>query len=294
MSSKKKLLFLIILTLIASILIIFFLKKKNLQFKSSSCLKNYTEDIPKKYNKKLFFISGHTYGKLQDNNLATHPKFLKEMETEGQNFKFGIFAGDVTRDGSDKAFKLLRNQIKNFDFKVYIAPGNHDIGSKFDSPKRKIYLKHFDNSYYSFVNDKNLFIILDPYINSWSIKNDQLKFLREIISSTHKKVDNVLIIVHAPIFLSKKYKILFKINSNAGKGKDLNYWSEVSNILKKYKNNYFLISGDVNASIDSVSYYCKKVNNVTYLATGIGKGKKDNYLVFGIKEKKIEVYIKFF
>lgn len=233
-----------------------------------------------------FFIAGHAFGSPTEKNLGIYPKFYKELINKKNIFDFGIFAGDVTREGDDRSFDYFDDQIENLNLEIYIAPGNHDIGFTYKrnfftglyGKKKKKFIQRYNNLYQSFKFKNDLFIILNPYDRQWSIKSEQLEFLKKQLKNNYELVDNIVIITHPVIYINKKFNV--KPNNFLGAGKILNFWDVIYPTIKKFNNNYYIVSGDVGAYPNANSLFCKKFENSLFLATGMGGGIYDNYLVF--------------
>ena len=235
-----------------------------------------------------FFIAGHTFGSPIEENLGIYPKFYKELINKKNIFDFGIFAGDVTRDGDNKSFDFFDDQIDRLNLEIYIAPGNHDIGytnkmeflqkNRTYNIKKKKFIQRYKNLYQSFKFKNDLFIILNPYENQWSIKSEQLEFLKKNLQNNYNLVDNIVIVAHPVIYINEKFDV--KPNNFLGASKVWNFWDVVYPIIKKFSNKYYIVSGDVGAYANANSLFCKKFENLFFLATGMGGGVYDNYLVF--------------
>ena len=78
------------------------------------------------------------------------------------------------------------------------------------------------------------------------------------------------------------------------KNKKTNYWNVFEPILSKYNLNYYIISGDTGAWTNGRELFCKKQNNFTYLASGMGNGNYDNYLIFESNGKNVNIYPQIF
>lgn len=239
-----------------------------------------------------FFIAGHAYGSPSGNNLGIYPKFYKELLNKKNIFDFGILAGDVTRDGDYKSWDFFDNQIKNFDYKIYIAPGNHDIGTTKNDERAISFKKRYGNLYQSFKFKNDLFIILNPYENGWSIKNEQFNFLKKELQNNYQFVDNIIIITHPAIYVNEEFNI--KVNSFAGAGKNINFWDEIYPLFKKYDNNYYVVAGDVGVFLNGFELYCKKFEKNIFLASGMGAGVYDNYLIFKKIKRQMKIEVREF
>lgn len=176
-------------------------------------------------------------------------------------------------------------------YKIYIAPGNHDIGNDISSFKRADFKKRYNHLYQSFNFNNDLFILLDGYENGWSIKGKQLTFLKEELKKNYQLVNNIFIISSPVIFLNEEFNL--RVNSYEGMGEKLNFWDEIFPLTQQFKNNYYFISGDVGA-IKGYQLFCKKIQNTTFIATGMGSGIYDNYLIFKKINKKLFILPIFF
>ena len=261
--------------------------------KNKKCIIDKNKEIELTENPDYsFFIAGHVSGSPKGKNLGIYPKFYKELLNNKNIFEFGILAGDVTRKGDKISWDFFDNQIKNFNYKIYIAPGNHDIGSIENDEKTLNFKKRYGNLYQSFKFKNDLFIILNPYENEWSIKNEQLDFLKKELQNNYQFVDNIFIITHPVIYINKKFNI--KVNSFLGAGKNINFWDEIYPLFKKYDNNYYVIAGDVGAFPNGFELFCNKFEKNLFLASGMGGGVHDNYFIFKKIKKQIKIEVKEF
>lgn len=255
---------------------------------NKKCIKSLNKEIKSTSSPDYsFFIAGHVYGSPYADNLGIYPKFFKKLLNDKIKYDFGIFAGDVTRKGDKESWNFFDNQILNLDYQIFIAPGNHDIGSTRLNKKRVEFKKKFGKLYQSFKFKNDLFIILDPYDNQWSIKGSQLEFLKEKLENNYQLVDNIFIITHPAIYFNNNFNI--KMNSSDGAGNNINFWNEIYTLFKKYKNNYYVVTGDVGAFANGFELFCEKFEKTIFLATGMGGGERDNYLIF--KKFKNKIFI---
>jgi len=256
--------------------------------KNIKCVKSINNEIKLTQNSDYtFFVAGHVYGSPYADNLGIYPKFYEKLLEDKVKFDFGIFAGDITRKGNNESWNFFDKQIANLDYKIFIAPGNHDIGSTKLNKKKVEFKKRYGKLYQSFKFKNDLFIILDPYENQWSIKGSQLEFLNEELKKNYQLVDNIFIITHPAIFYNNNFNI--KMNSLDGAGDDINFWKEIYILFEKYKNNYYVVTGDVGAFANEFELFCKKFEGTIFLATGMGGGERDNYLIFNKYKNKIVI-----
>ena len=71
--------------------------------------------------------------------------------------------------------------------------------------------------------------------------------------------------------------------------KNINFWDEIYPLFKKYSNNYYVVAGDVGANYNHVELFCNKFEKTIFLATGMGGGINDNYLIFKKIKNKIKI-----
>lgn len=267
---------------------------QNINFlKNKKCIDDINHKIRLTNNPEYnIFIAGHTYGSPLDKNYATYPKFYKKLLKDGDIYDFGIFAGDLVRKKNKKNWKILFKELDQLNYKIYAAPGNHDIDQKKNSINNIYFKKKFDKLYKSFIYKNDLFIIINSVENRWSIKGQQLNFLRKKLNQHHQTVDNIFIISHHVIFLNKDFDL--KVNSESDKGNNLNFWDEIYPLLKKYSNNYYIVAGDIGAFKNRYELFCKNLDQNIFLATGMGGGERDNYLIFRKFNTKIKITVEKF
>ena len=133
---------------------------------------------------------------------------------------------------------------------------------------------------------------MNPYENGWSIKNEQFNFLKKELQNNYQFVDNIIIITHPAIYVNKEFNI--KVNSFAGAGKNINFWDEIYPLFKKYDNNYYVVAGDVGVFLNGFELYCKKFEKNIFLASGMGAGVYDNYLIFKKIKRQIKIEVREF
>lgn len=275
---------------------------QNLYLKDNlKCLKKINDNYLNKktdFNKKYsFFIAGHTYGSPFGENLGLYKNFYKEIIKEKNNYDFGIFAGDFSRDGSLESWVTVDKQIKDINLFIYRAIGNHDFS--YPNKLKKIsYEERYGKSYYYKYFENNLFIFLDPYLDKWSILGDQLKFFKSTISknSNNENIQNIFIISNPMLYYdnNKTYLNNTYLKSKAGKGVKTNFWNTIFPILNKINKNIYIVSGDTGSTIDGKEFLCDNLNNISFLSTGMGGGYNDNYLIFQFLNGKLNIKLKLF
>ena len=261
----------------------------NIRKVSQNC--KFSKNSKKKINfdEDFFFIAGHTYGSIYDQKEIIYPKFYSWLNENKPKISRGFFAGDFIKNFNEENINKFNKKILNLSFDTFYAPGNHEFDQE---NKRKLFKKYFGKTYYSYQNDKNLFIILNPYLNNWSIKNEQLIFLKKQITQYKSNVKNIFLIFHPTIFF-EKYNIDIRPNSYHGFRKS-NFWTEIYPFLKNFKNNFYLISGDFGAYPNNKEFFCDKKENILFIGTGMGSGVNDNILVFQDQNNELIFEVIFF
>ena len=227
------------------------------------------------------------------NGIGLYPKFINQLKLENK-FTFGILAGDIVRKSNKLSWDTIDSQISDFKYPFYFAPGNHDVGIGYEDKKRNLFISRYGNTYYSFYYKNDLFIILDPNLENWNISNKQLIFLKQTLLDMKPTTDNIFIITHQLIWIDNHEFNRASVNSFEGKLDYINYWFSIEPLLKKYENNFFLVAGDTGAFDNGRELFCLKKNNIIYIATGMGGGKRDNFLIFESKKNNLNIFVRKF
>jgi len=227
-------------------------------------------------SKFSFFVAGHVYGGVGADNSGVHPPFREFLISMGKDVKydFGVYAGDIVKDATEKDWNEVDNEIKEFFGKpVYFAPGNHDM---VDSV---LYVSRYNSTYKFFEYKRNRFIFLDGNLDHWNISAKQLAFLEKSIENI-ENVDNIFIFSHQVLWWTweNKYKEL-KLNSHHGYKAFPNYWEEVHPRLDSLNKPVYVFAGDVGAAKWASNYMYDKVGNVHLLVTGMGVMEQVLYLI---------------
>jgi len=242
---------------------------------SQNC--KFSKNLEKKINfdQNFFFIAGHTYGKINEQDEIIYPKFYSWLDSNNKKISKGILVGDFIKNFNEKNINLFNRKISNFNLDLFFAPGNHEFN---DHNKKILYKKYFGKTFYSHYDNENLFIILNPYLADWSIDDDQYAFLKKKIIKYQSDVDNIFLIFHPAIFF-EKFKTQLYPNSYYGY-KKTNFWNKIVPFLQSFQNNFYIISGDLGAYPNNKEFFCNKNKNILFLGTGMGGGVNDNILVF--------------
>tara|TARA_Y100000589_G_scaffold51221_1_gene42677 strand:- start:994 stop:1854 length:861 start_codon:yes stop_codon:yes gene_type:complete len=240
----------------------------NFKFSSKECL-NEIKEIPI----NSIAIIGHAYGSplnsilREDEGISLKlSNFLRDNSSKIDEI---VFSGDVLHNPTLKRWNQLLKEIKQF--KIYIAPGNHDIGLGNDTAKRDIFKIISKNNLLNyeypnfFIKDKSLFILDDS-----NLSEHNLKKIKEIISNKN---------AFTKIFIIRHH-ILTKSMREFSNGIPFhplikeNFLNKELEIFKE--KDITFIYGDGG----KFSLYCKQIGNARHLINGIGEKKEDKILIF--------------
>jgi len=233
--------------------------------------------------KLSFFTAGHAYGKpARKGKKELYPPFRDKIDflNSNKNIKFGVLLGDVVRYPHFWPEVLV--ELDSLQMPYYVARGNHD------GPLDK-FEEMFGKSYKKFMQDDNLFIVLDPNIDHWHISGEQLEFLKNTLNNEGKKAKNIFIFMHQVIWWSKDKLSKPKPNWQQFRAETPNYWEVLEPMFQKQKAPVYLFAGDVGAfskeykkrdHIIEYAYFHKE--NITYISTGMGGGTRDNMVIVDV------------
>ena len=244
-----------------------------------------------------FYVAGHAYGSPETLDTGIYKKFYSNISEKAKNNEvdFGFLTGDIVREPSKMSWNVVKEQMSALQINTYMAPGNHDVGNGPHNAKRDLYEILYGQTYLSFYRDNDLFIILDPNISGHDIDGDQLRFLKNILRSNAGKNNNVFVLMHQIIWSDNANVVEFsQIIPNSKEGKNsgvTNYWAAVAPLLEQQKNEVYVISGDVGAFDNGSELFCNTVKNIKYIASGMGGGVRDNYLLISVTEGIVKMAV---
>lgn len=230
-----------------------------------------------------FFVAGHpsAWQGLNLDFLASYPYIQSRPEIE-----FGLFAGDIVASNPDTAdWDFVDADVADLGIPVHFAVGNHDMEN------RPLFEYRYGPTYYSFESHNDLFVVLDPDLDEWNISGDQLIWLDTTLSSNAGNVDNIYVVFHQLIWreLDNQYANV-DWNSDVGRGDTVNFWTEVLPLFEVLSNEVVMIAGDVGAGPWAADVMYDNFNNITIIATGMGEGIGDNFVVVNVDSNKTLSY----
>jgi len=231
-----------------------------------------------------FFVAGHVYGYPGESeaNIGVHPPFKEKIPliNANQQIAFGVFTGDIVYNGAlEKEWDELDQDIKTMGKPVYFAPGNHDIAN---SKKRAVFQRRYGESYRSFTHNNDLFIILDPNLNKWNISGKQLEWLQNLMETKAATSSNIFVFFHQLLWWAKDNAYsAYPPNSPSGRADTINFFTEVYSLFEKLPQQVYMFAGDTGVYERGIMY--SKKNNVTFVASGMGGRKQDNFILVNIQ-----------
>ena len=255
---------------------------------SEQCFANLENINNDKNTHKNILIIGHAYGDPNGTNNGIYPKLINHLNSQKQKWDYIISAGDSVRVASRNNFVLVSNQLKKFSNNVIFVPGNHDIGTIDKDFKlgENIFLDQFKTLFNFIKILDTLIFTINTNNKEWNVDEVQKLNVKKIIEE-NSNANNIIIISHQLIWANKFKNLVFP-NKFYPKATNNNF-NEFENLLKKYNKNLFFISGDVGAFYKKSHTFCKSNQNITYIATGMGSGLHDNYLIVSIFNKTLSI-----
>jgi len=247
----------------------------------NSCNKN-DEPLPAIVTGYSFFVAGHTYGQPGVDNNGLHPPFQDKFDLINERkVEMGFLTGDIVIQGTEKNWDEGDSVLNFLDATTYFAAGNHDLTD------RDLFESRYGNTYFDFTYKEDLFIVLDPNIDQWNISGDQLIFLKNVLNTKAAVSENIFVFFHQLLWWQKdnKYRKFYP-NSLEWRADTINFWTEVEPIFHELTNQVYMFSGDIGAGSWSENYFFDHYDNITFMASGMGEGKGDNFVIVNVPENE--------
>jgi|GEM_PF-3303885 len=233
-----------------------------------------------------FFVAGHAYGyydKSESEIPFMHKPFREKIESirDDELIDFGVFTGDFVIAANRELYENFIDDTERMDKTIYAVPGNHDVGDG-----GVLFEEFMGEEYRAFVENNNLFILLAPG-KDWSINSEQIEFINNRLAN-NMHVDNIFVLTHYLMWFEYDDERFDGIIPNGKTGKDgeSNFWDEVLPLFGEYENDVYFVAGDVGAFANgSEIEYRRAADNRHFIASGMGGGVRDNYLVVDINSK---------
>jgi len=247
----------------------------------ASCGKDDLETLEVSPISHSFFIAGHTYGSPGVDNEGLHPAFKNKfnlIQNDG-SVDFGILTGDIVITGTEQNWNEVDVDLNELGLPVYFAAGNHDMTD------RALFESRYGQTYYSFVDHSDLFIVLDPNLDEWNISGDQLEFLENVLNTEAQNVNNIFVFFHQLLWWEPDN--IFQnvaLNSFVGRAENINFSTEIAPLFASLTNPVHMLAGDVGAFSTGSEFMFHQFNNITLIASGMGGGIRDNFIIVDVHE----------
>jgi len=246
----------------------------------SDSLKNYS-----------FIVSGHFYGGRSNktgypiNTVLANLDWINESNTD-----FIVVLGDLFMDVSENIPKYQKSFFNKLEKPLFNSVGNHDLTGD-------IYQSNFGKTFYYFIVNNDVHVILDTEKDNGDIASDQLAMLNEIktLVQANVKISNVFIYGHRTLWARSYSELDHLFNDNTQSKFGNNYESEVLPILKEIgggKSKVFWYSGSLGPAPASFFHYSD--DNITYIATAIRGLPRDAVLVVHVENGEVTFETKSF
>lgn len=162
---------------------------------------------------------------------------------------------------------------------MHLIAGNHEYNDI------ALFESRYGDTYRYFRSHGDLFIILDPNIDNWSIKGAQLTWLQNLVHNEAGRSRNIFVFFHQLMwYTSTNIYGNYAPNSTAGRVQPMNFFTEVEPLFTALDNNVVMMAGDMGAFNNGREFLYHKYHNITLIGTGMGGGVRDNIVVIDIKE----------
>jgi len=237
-------------------------------------------------NNYSFFVAGHTYGAPMTNSIGLHPPFKNKFSyiQNRSEIKFGFLTGDIVEHPSIAAWDSVDSDINTLGLPVHFAAGNHDV---IDRP---LFESRYGSTYSHFTHQNDLFITLDPNLDSWIISGAQWNYLDSLLQSTSQSIDNIYVFFHQVLWHDSTHYSNIIPNSLSGRAESINFWSAVEPLFNNLNNQVFMFAGDFYAWHPKTDVMYDNYDNITLIGSGMGGGPNDNFIVVNIDSSKNVTY----
>lgn len=130
-------------------------------------------------------------------------RILKLIKNYNPDFAFStgdiIYGGTTDKEVIERKFLDFLDAISILNFKLYIAPGNHDVNNKISREYFQDFINSDEKSYYYFEYEDVYFIVLDAYEEKQEqIVGSQLLWLEDLLKILKEK--KVFVFLHTPVY----------------------------------------------------------------------------------------------
>jgi hypothetical protein len=229
-----------------------------------------------------FFVAGHVYGTPGVDNPGVHPPFKEKFDLiqYDQNMKYGVFTGDIVISSTELNWDEIDADLELLGLPVFFAVGQHDMSD------RALYEQRYGKTWYSFIFEDDLFIVLDPNLDNWNISDSQLVFIEKQLENVNR-VNNIFVFFHELLWWSPDN--MFKDvppNSTYWRANSINFWSEVEPLFHNLGHSVYMFSGDMGALTSRQSFMYYHYDNMFLIGSGMGNMREDNFIIVQVDQDK--------
>lgn len=234
-----------------------------------------------------FIVSGHFHGSGSNRTGFPTNTLLANLDwINNSDANMIICLGDLFLDVRNDIPNYQKSLFNKLELPLFNVVGNHDLSDD-------VYEDNFGETNFSFELNGDLHLFLDTEMDDGSIKNEQLKMLKNIETKA-AHYTNVFIYSHRTIWSSsyKELNNLFQDNTKSVFGN--NFETDVKPIIKTISKsaNVFWFSGSLGSA--PASFFQFKDDNIQYIATAIRGLPRDAVLVVNVINKKVSFKLKSF
>lgn len=232
-----------------------------------------------------FIVSGHFYGDGTNKSHFPANTLLGNLDwINSSDASMLICLGDLFMDISNDIPSYKRSFFDKLQIPLFNAVGNHDLTAN-------IYQENFGDTYYSFLVNNDVHIILDTEMDNGDIVGEQLELIKAARDQSRKgEIDNVFIYGHRTIWKDTYSEMegLFMDNTQSISGS--NFESDVFPLLQEIGtySKVYCFAGSLGTAPASFFYHDDKENNLTIIATAIRALPRDAVLLIHIKDGEVE------
>ena len=231
-----------------------------------------------------FFVAGHVYGTPIWGGKKPIPGIYKPFKAqfpsiaEDSTMRFGVLTGDIVQASTKTLWNAIEKDLYELKLPYYFAPGNHDNATGM------LYQRRYGISYNAAVIEGDLYFFLDSNLDAWNISGQQLHFLDSTLQA-YRDSGNIFVFMHHPLWWSPTNKFAACVPNWAGnRPKETNFESEVLPLFTKRSNKTYFFAGDVGAVPKGCELFYYNKDNYTFIASGMGAKKQDNFIVAHVDE----------
>ncbi|HYC77766.1 MAG TPA: hypothetical protein VEI02_09080 [Planctomycetota bacterium] len=226
-------------------------------------------------------LAGHAYGSPLEASDRLYEPLRKRLPTlvslKGRTQL--VLLGDAVRVPTPEVYDRLSADLAGLGADVVYVPGNHEI----TTPEQR---SLFEGRYGTFPRavrqDDDVHLFLDSVIDPWNLSGPQLSFIESELAAARPR--NVFLHCHHLVWLSPHLGAdgLVHPNSDAGRPKETNFWSQVVPRLERTlaaDAPVFVCVGDVGAWKEHPGLFYARRGRYHLIATGMGGGDAVDHVV---------------